>query len=34
MIRQVKEIHSKEPHKFVENEVSMDFSSDLVPDYE
>ena len=35
LIRQLKEIHSKEPHRFVENEVAVDdFSSDLVPDYE
>lgn len=35
LIRQLKEIHTKEPHRFVENEVPVDdFSSDLVPDYE
>jgi len=34
LIRQLKEIHTKEPHKFVDNEVSIDFSSDIVPEYE
>ena len=35
LIRQLKEIHNKEPHRFFENDVAIDdFSSDLVPDYE
>jgi hypothetical protein len=34
LIRQLKEIHNKEPHKFVDNEVSIDFNSELVPQYE
>lgn len=34
LIRQLKEIHTKEPHKFIDNEVSIDFSSDIVPEYE
>lgn len=34
LIRQLKEIHTKEPHRFVDHEVSIDFSSDLVPEYE
>jgi len=31
LIRQLKEIHSKEPHRFVDNEVTTDFTSELVP---
>jgi hypothetical protein len=34
LIRQLKEIHSKEPHRFVDNDVSIDFTSELVPQYE
>jgi len=35
LIKQLKEIHHKEPHRFVDSEVTIDdFSSDLVPDYE
>lgn len=34
LIRQLKEIHTKEPHRFVDNEVSIDFTSELVPQYE
>lgn len=31
LIRQLKEIHTKEPQRFVDNEVSIDFTSELVP---
>ena len=31
LIRQLKEIHTKEPHRFVDNEVAIDFTSELVP---
>ena len=34
LIRQLKEIHTKEPHRFVGNDVSIDFNSELVPQYE
>jgi hypothetical protein len=34
LIRQLKEIHSKEPHRFVDGEVKIDFTSELVPAYE
>lgn len=34
LIRQLKEIKTKEPHKFLDHEVSIDFSSDLVSEYE
>lgn len=34
LIRQLKEIHTKEPQRFVDNEVSIDFTSELVPQYE
>lgn len=34
LIRQLKEIHTKEPHRFVDNEVTIDFTSELVPQYE
>ncbi len=34
MIRQVKEKHSKELHRFVENDFSMDCPPDLIPDHE
>ena len=34
LIRQLKEIHTKEPHRFVDSEVSIDFTSELVPQYE
>lgn len=34
LIRQLKEIHTKEPQRFVDNEVSVDFTSELVPQYE
>ena len=34
LIRQLKETHNKEPHRFDDNEVSIDFTSELVPQYE
>lgn len=34
LIRQLKEIHTKEPHRFIENDVAIDFNSELVPQYE
>lgn len=34
LIRQLKEIHTKEPQRFVDNEVTIDFTSELVPQYE
>lgn len=34
LIRQLKEIHSKEPHRFVNDNIKVDFTSELVPQYE
>jgi tripartite motif-containing protein 37 len=34
LIHQLKEINTKEPQRFVDNEVSIDFTSELVPQYE
>ena len=34
LIKQLKEIHTKEPHRFVNDEVSTHFTSELVPHYE
>ena len=34
LIRQLKDIHTKEPHRFAESDVSIDFNSELVPKYE
>jgi hypothetical protein len=34
LIRQLKDIHTKEPHRFLESDISIDFNSELVPKYE